>query len=94
MMNINPFSKTVDARLAKRGRPRAETPKKFRNVAVPLETHPKIKALADAEGRTIAKQLRQIIEASYDKILWHKKLNSCSPQTRQAGEIFEFLPNE
>ena len=67
MMNINPFSKTVDARLAKRGRPRAETPKKFRNVAVPLETHPKIKALADAEGRTIAKQLQQIIDASYDK---------------------------
>ena len=50
-----------------RGRPTVEIKKQFRNVAVPLETHPKIKALAEAEGRTIAKQLQLLIDNGYEQ---------------------------
>ena len=49
----------------KRGRPTVECKKEFRNVAVPLEVHQKIKELAELEDRTIAKQLKTLIESAH-----------------------------
>ena len=49
----------------KRGRPRVEVKKQFKNVAVPKETHAKIIDLADLDGRSIARQLQFLIDQSY-----------------------------
>ena len=49
----------------RRGRPPVECKKEFRNVAVPLEVHQKIKELAELEDRTIAKQLKTLIESAH-----------------------------
>ena len=49
----------------KRGRPRVEVKKQFRNVAVPRETYAKIINLAELDGRSIARQLQFLIEQSY-----------------------------
>ena len=51
----------------KRGRPRAEVKKQFRNVAVPKETHAKIMDLAELDGRSIARQLQFLIDQSYEQ---------------------------
>lgn len=39
----------------------------FRNVALLLDTHGRIKEIADAEQRTIARQLKIIIEREHAK---------------------------
>lgn len=52
---------------SKRGRPRVETKKQFRNVAVPKETHAKIMDLAELDGRSIARQLQFLIDQSYEQ---------------------------
>ena len=49
----------------KRGRPTVECKKEFRNVAVPFEVHHMIKELAELEDRTIAKQLKTLIESAH-----------------------------
>lgn len=64
-MMINLFKRGDYSFQPRRGRPPVQHKKEFRNVAIPLETHPKIKALAEAEGRTIAKQLQFLIDQSY-----------------------------
>ena len=56
------FSKPKNS---KRGRPRVEIKKQFKNVAVPRETHAKIMDLADLDGRSIARQLQFLIDQSY-----------------------------
>jgi len=54
--------------VAKRvGRPRVDCKKQFRNVAVPIEVHHKIKKLAEIENRTIAQQLKTLIEQAHAK---------------------------
>ena len=58
----NPLSKGTSN---KRGRPRVEVKKQFRNVAVPKETHAKITDLAELDGRSIARQLQFLIDQSY-----------------------------
>lgn len=47
------------------GRPRAAQKRKFRNVAIPSEVHGKIRDLAWMENRTIARQLKTLIEQAY-----------------------------
>ncbi len=49
-----------------RGRPRVANKKQFRNVAIPLETYHKIKELALQEDRTIARQVKKVIEQAYE----------------------------
>jgi|TARA_R110000772_G_scaffold153662_1_gene264643 D-serine deaminase-like pyridoxal phosphate-dependent protein len=44
-----------------------ETRQEFRNVALMLDTHGRIKEIADAEQRTIARQLKIIIEREHAK---------------------------
>ena len=61
--NLNQSSQTNQ--IQHRGRPRVENKKQFRNVAVPMEIHFKIKALADLNQRSIAKQLQCLIEQSF-----------------------------
>jgi len=44
-----------------------ETRQEFRNVALMLDTHGRIKEIAEAEQRTIARQLKIIIEREHAK---------------------------
>ena len=50
----------------RRGRPSLANKQQFRNVAIPLEVYHKIRELAAAEDRTIARQLKKVIERAYD----------------------------
>ena len=47
------------------GRPRVVQKRKFINVAIPTEVHSQIKDLAWMENRTIARQLKTLIENAY-----------------------------
>lgn len=53
----------------RRGRPKADNPVTFRNVAVPLDVHHMIKELADMEERTIARQLAVMIRREHEQKL-------------------------
>ena len=47
------------------GRPRVAQKRKFINVAIPTEVHGQIKDLAWMENRTIARQLKTLIERAH-----------------------------
>ena len=47
------------------GRPRVAQKRKFINVAIPTEVHGQIRDLAWMENRTIARQLKTLIENAY-----------------------------
>ena len=47
------------------GRPRVSQKRKFINVAIPTEVHGQIRDLALMENRTIARQLKTLIENAY-----------------------------
>jgi len=49
----------------RRGRPRVEQKQRFVNVAIPADVHGKIKDLAFMENRTIARQLKTLIEQAH-----------------------------
>lgn len=51
----------------KRGRPPVEDKAAFRNVAVPIEIYEKIRELAKAEQRTIARQIAVLIQQAHDE---------------------------
>jgi hypothetical protein len=44
----------------------------FRNVAVPTEHHAMLKEIADAEKRSMARELSVLIEMAYDQIVLGK----------------------
>lgn len=48
--------------------PRPENPR-FRNVAVPLEDHALLKELADAEQRSMARELSVLIREAHRQIV-------------------------